>query len=200
MTKYTIDLADKFMIRTVQRDGKAEPFNVVNKDIPDSVKAKVYEIGMRVLLTNVYNGGGKDASDSERLAAMDKKLDAWKRGEFNVTERGESVTSAWREVYLSDCVAAGMTVKAAEAAIKAKVAEMLPKDTKATFANYIEATAIELAKSGDIDRVAAREALEAYYIEESDRREKERAKTEAKVEVPKIDLSKFLKPKAEPAA
>ena len=196
MSKFTIDVPDRFNIRTVTRDGKAVPFHVVNKDIPDVVKAKVYEIGMRVLLTNVYNGGGKEATETERLASLDKKYDAWKRGEFNVTDRGEQVTSAWREVFIADCVAAGLTTKAAELAIKAKVAELLPKDTKATFTNYIEACAIEASKSGDMTRDDAREALESYYITEADRREKERAEAETKVEVPKIDLSKFLKPKS----
>jgi hypothetical protein len=105
---------------------------------------------------------------------FNKKLDAWKRGEFNVTERGESQYTAFREVYIADCIAAGFTTKQAEDALKAKVIERLGKDTKATFANFIEATAIEYAEGGEMNRDEAREALEAYYAKESDRRAKER--------------------------
>ena len=195
MTKLSITVPDRINLRTVHRDGKPVPFVVQPGDIPAAVNAKIYEVGMRVLLTNVYNGGGKAATDAERLAALDKKHDSWLRGEFNVVERGESQYTAWREVFLADCIAAGMTSKQAETAIRDKVTERLGKDAKATFANFLEATAIEYAEAGDMTRDEARMALDGYYTAEADRREKERAKAEAKIDVPKIDLAKFRKAK-----
>lgn len=158
------------------------------------VAAKLLEVGAKTILTNVWNGGGANATDPERLAALQKKLDAWSRGEFNVVERGESQYTAMREVFVADMVAAGHTTRAADEAIKAKVAERLGKDTKATFANFIEASAIEYAEADDgMTRDEAREALLSYYASEADRREKERAKAGTKVELPKIDLAKFKK-------
>lgn len=188
MTTYTIELPDSIFIRT--HDGKA--LNVKPGELT-AVLGKVAEVGMKTILTNVWNGGGKDATDAERLAAFLKKVDSWKRGEFNVVERGDSQYTAFREVFVADCVAAGLTTKSAEEAIKAKVAEKLGKDTKATFANFIEASAIEHADGGDMTRDEAREALEAYYAAESDRRAKEREKAGSKVKLPTIDLSAYKK-------
>jgi hypothetical protein len=188
MPKFTIDLPESTFIRNI--DGKA--FNLVWGDVA-TVLAQIAVTGAKVLLTNVYNGGGKTATDAERFAALQKKIDSWKRGEFNVVERGESQYSSFREVYMTDCIVAGMTSKAAEAALKAKVEEVMGKDTKATFANYIEATAIETAKAGDMTRDEAREALEAYYVAESDRRAKDAAKAELKIKPPVIDLAAFRK-------
>lgn len=187
----SLTLPSRIMLRNVA----GEPL-YVSFDLPDAVLSKVLEIGARTILTNVWNGGGKDATEAERLAAVQKKLDAWKKGEFNVVERGESQYSAFREVFIADCVAAGLTIKTAEETIKAKVAERLGKDAKATFANFIEASAIEYMEASkgtddEMTRDEARERLEAYYSREADRRAKERA--EVKVDLPKIDLAAFKK-------
>lgn len=184
---FKIELPESVFIRNF--DGKA--LNCPLGELKPEVLAHVLIVGAKTILTNVWNGGGKDATDGERLAAFNKKLDAWKRGEFNVTERGESQYTAFREVYIADCIAAGFTTKQAEDALKAKVLERLGKDTKATFANFIEASAIEYADAGEMTRDEAREALESYYAKESDRRAKERA--EVTVAMPKIDLAAFKK-------
>jgi hypothetical protein len=190
MTKLTIELPAKFNLRTYN----GEPVYVDTEKHLAPVIGKLVEIGARTILTNVWNGGGKDATETERFAALMKKLDAWAKGEFNVTERGESAYSAYREVFMADCIAAGLTTKQAEDGIKAKVAERLGKDTKATFANFIEASAIEYAEGGDgMTRDEARDKLEAYYAAESDRRAKEREKVQGKVKLPTIDLAAFKK-------
>jgi len=188
-----LGVAETF-IRTVTRKGQQERFAVVWADVPDEVIVKVLEAGAKVILTNAWNGGGKDASDDDRLAAIDKKLDAWKRGEFNVVERGESFFTAWKEVYLSDCIAAGMTTKAAEANVKDKVTERLGKDAKATFDNFLTATALEYVEAGEADsKEEARAALESYYGGEAQKRAEAAAKMSAKVKAPKIDLAAFKK-------
>lgn len=61
------------------------------------VMGAILEAGAKVILNNTANGGGKDTSEAERLAKMAKKLDAWYRGEFNVTERGESEVTLLRD-------------------------------------------------------------------------------------------------------
>lgn len=188
MSKHTIELPASIFLRT--HAGKA--INVTEDQLAP-VLAKLVEVGAKTILTNVWNGGGKDATDSERLAALDKKLAAWSRGEFNVTERGESQYSAFREVWLADMIAAGNSTKASEDFLRAKVAERLGKDTKATFANFIEASAIEIAEGKEMTRDEARNALESYYASESDRRSKEREKAGSKVTLPTIDLAAFKK-------
>lgn len=187
--KMTLELPARINLRTV--NGEPLYVDIAKQVMP--VAAKALEIGVRTILTNVWNGGGRDATDAERLAAVMKKLDAWSRGEFNVTERGESQYTAFREVFIADCIAAGMTTKAAEDALRAKVAERLGKDAKATFANFIEASAIEYAADGDMTRDEARERLERYYASEADRRAKEREKAGKAVKLPTIDLSAFKK-------
>jgi hypothetical protein len=63
---------------------------------PNVIKA-ILETGARTILNNTYNGGGAKATDTEKQAKFDKKLAAWERGEFNVTERGESEATLLRE-------------------------------------------------------------------------------------------------------
>ena len=194
MTKFSFETADRFNLRTYN----GEPLYIDADKHLLPIAGKLLEVGMRTILTNVWNGGGKDATDAERYAAVMKKLDAWAKGEFNVTERGESAFTAYREVFIADCVAAGLTTAAAEKAIKEKVAERLGKDAKATFQNFIEATAIEYAEADEtLTRDEARESLERYYASEADRRAKEREKAGSKVKLPTIDLAAFKK---QPAA
>lgn len=188
MAKLSIEVPERINLRT--HNGEAI---YVTLEHIRPVAAKALEVGVRTVLTNVWNGGGKDATDAERFAALMKKLDAWKRGEFNVTERGESAYSAYREVWMADMVTAGNTQKASEEYLKAKVAERLGKDTKATFANFIEASAIEVAEAGEMSRDEARLALEAYYAKESERRSAEREEAGSKVKLPVIDLAAFKK-------
>jgi hypothetical protein len=195
MTNVSFQLATgSIFIRTVVVDGKTQAFNVDIADLPETVLASIFQTGMKVLLTNVYNGGGKDATDSERVAALQKKVDSWKRGEFNVVERGESFFTAWREVYLADCIAAGMTSKAADANLKEKVTARFGKDMKATFSAYLDAMALDYVEAGAApDTASARQALEGYYMAETQKREEAAAKASAKIVAPTIDLKAFMK-------
>lgn len=186
--KFTIEMPESIFLRN--HEGKA--INVTAGQF-GPVLAKAAEVGMKTVLTNVWNGAGAKATGGERLAALEKKLAAWSKGEFNIVERGESQYTAMKEVYIADCIAAGFTTKQAEDALKAKVTERLGKDSKATFANFIEASAIEYAEGGEMTRDEARTSLEAYYAAEADRREKEREASKGKVEMPKVDLAAFKK-------
>lgn len=148
----------------------------------------------RIPLMNAYNSGGKDAKSHEKLAQLEKRIKAWESGDWAITERGEGIYTAYRnEVYFPMALEQGMTLANAESVIRAKVKEYFPPDTKATFANFIEATAIERADEFDGDRGAAREAIEAFYDSELTRRRDVIAKSASKVTMPTIDLGAFKK-------
>lgn len=192
MAKFTIELPDRITVRTV---GGSPVYWEVAK-MPESVMADIARVGGLTVLTNAFNGGGSKATDAERLAAMQKKLDAWERGEFRVVERGETAFTGMREAWLDEFRAAtGASLKQAESFLADKVHATLGKDSKATFSNYLDVTAAELVKAGEFDNAAdAREALEAHYAKLADDAAKARAKAGAKIEAPKIDLSAFKKP------
>lgn len=189
MPTFNIELTDRIFLRN--HNGKAvyaEPAKF------EAVLSKVCEVGIKTILTNVWNGGGANATDAEREAALNKKLDAWARGEFTVVERGESSYTPMRDAFIADCMAVGMTQAAAEAAIKEAVTERLGKDAKATFANYLQATALALVEAGEFDDAdTARETLEAAYADKAQKRAEAAAKVAAKVKVPTLDLSAFKK-------
>lgn len=161
------------------------------------IGAKLVEVGGRTVLTNAYNGGGSKATDAEKVAARQKKLDAWARGEFNVVERGETAFTGMREAFLDEFrEATGASQKQAEAFIADAVHNALGKDAKATFSNYLDVRAAELVKAGEFESAGdAREALESHYAKLADDAAKARAKTAAKLEAPKLDLSAFKKAK-----
>lgn len=191
MLKRSIELTPRIMLRTVA--GNAIYLDV--DKLPDPIIAKVFEAGAKVILTNAFNGGGKDATEAERLAAMQKKMDAWSRGEFAVVERGESAFTGMREAWLDEFrEATGATIKQADAFLADKVHSALGKDAKATFSNYLDVTAKELVKAGQFESDAdAREALEAHYAKLANDAAERRAKAKAKLEAPKLDLSAFKK-------
>lgn len=187
----SLNIANRIFLRTV--DGK--PVNFEASACPDSIFEKLIEVGAKTILTNVYNGGGKEATASEKLAQLQKKLDAWKRGEFNVVERGESQFTAMREAWMDEIRAAtAMTIKQADEYLRGKVRAKFGDDHKATFSAFLDATAAEYVAAGQFESDAdAREALESHYAKLADDAAKEREKASAKIEVPTLDLSAFKK-------
>lgn len=191
MAKFVIEMPDRITVRTV--NGAPVYWEVAK--MPESVMADIARVGGLTVLTNAFNGGGANATEAERLAAMQKKLDAWERGEFRVVERGESAFTGMREAWLDEFRAAtGASLKQAETFLRDKVTAALGKDAKATFSNYLDVTAAELVKANEFESAAdAREALEAHYAKLADDAAKARAKAGAKIEAPKLDLSAFKK-------
>jgi len=92
--------------------------------------SEVIPTALVTVLKNAANGGGKADNEADKSAKVLKKMDAWAKGDANVRDRGESQYAAMRDVYLSDCIAVGMTAKAAESAVKAKVAEYMGEADK----------------------------------------------------------------------
>jgi hypothetical protein len=194
MFKVAIELPESVFIRNVGGKAVACPL----KDIPANVIADLVVGGVKIISTNAFNSGGKDTPEATRLAQMQKRWDAWLRGEYVMVERGETQHTGMKEIFIADCVAAGMTTGEADKLIKAKVAERLPAESKATFANFLDATALEYVEAGEFETASeAREALEAHYAAKVEEQAKARAKASAKVVMPTIDLSAFKKaPKA----
>lgn len=193
MTKFVIELPAKIALFTGDNHKVAE---LDTSKFTESFVAEAFEKAIRIAAMNTYNGGGKDSPAHEKQARLDKRIASWYKGEWAIAERGEGIFTAYRdEVFLPECLEQGMTFKQAEQLIRDKVKEHFPPETKATFANYIEATAIEHAPDFDGDRVAAREAVESYYEEQLATRRAARDKAAAKVKAPTIDLSKFKKAK-----
>lgn len=186
-----VELPESVFFRTV--NGKA-----VNLDltaIPASVIAALVVGGVKIISTNTFNSGGKDNPEADRLAQVLKRWDAWKRGEYVMVERGETQFTAMKEAFIAYMIGEHqMTTSAVDKLIKAKVEERLPKDSKATFSNFLDATALEYVEAGQFDDAAsAREALEAHWTAKADEAAKARAKASDKIVVPMLDLSAFKK-------
>lgn len=193
MSKFTITLPAKIALFTGDNHKVAE---IETDKLTDAFVSEAFAKALRVVAMNTYNGGGAKAPATEKQAKLDKRIAAWYRGEWAIAERGESHFTAWRdEVFVPMMLEQGASLADAERLVKAKVKEHFPPETKATFANFIEATAIEQADEFGGDRAAAREAIEAYYEAELATRRAARDKAAAKVVMPKLDLSKFRKAK-----
>jgi hypothetical protein len=65
---------------------------------------------------------------------------------------------------------------------------------KATFSAYLDAMALDYVEAGAApDTASARQALEGYYMAETQKREEAAAKASAKIVAPTIDLKAFMK-------
>lgn len=156
--------------------------------------------GFEGALNNISRGKdekGKPNTDAAFAAMREKRMKPWLDGadSWGSTERGESQYTAMREVWVDDFRArTKATDKEATAFIRAKVEQRLGKDTKATFGAFLDATALDLvdakqAKTAD----EARSMLESHLSGLIEKRDAERAKVEAKLDVPAFDLSAFKK-------
>lgn len=193
MSKFNIVLADSVALFTGDNHKVAE---IDTTRFTDAFVAEAFIKSLRIAAMNTYNGGGKDASAAEKQARLDKRLASWYKGEWAIVERGEGIMTAYKEeVFYPMALEQGMTLAAADKLIKEKVKEHFPPETKATFANYLNATAIESKGEFDGDQAAALEAIEAFYESELTERRAKQAKSASKIVAPKIDLAKFKKSK-----
>jgi len=206
MQKMNITLPTQIAVALGKDSGKR--VNVETKRLPANVVEAIAVAGIKVILTNVFNGGGKDAKQADREAAVQKKLDAWYRGEFNVVARGDSFMTTLREVYIDDIRAkreeAGSPVSVVEVekSIKATVASVFGEKESATFGRFIDAMARLLAREehgpdATEEQIAeAREAFEGHYAAMAEERAKKAAAAADKIDLTGIALDAFRKPKA----
>lgn len=168
--------------------------------VPANVVEAIFVAGAKVILTNAYNGGGKEAKQADKEAAARKKLDAWYRGEFNVVNRGESGMTALREAYVDDVRAkTGATAKAVEDSIRATVASVFGDKEPATFGRFIDAVGLLIAKQkhgakpSDEQVQTERDGFEAKYQGLADEAAKRRADATAKLDLTNLVLADFVK-------
>lgn len=192
MVKFTIELPETETLFT--GDDRQSVGVIEFKRFTPEFIADAFPRALRVVAMNAYNSGGSKAKPHEKKAQLEKRLNSWYEGNWAIVERGEGIYTALRdEVFIPLCLESGMTLKQAESLIRDKVKEYFPPDTKATFANFIEATAIERKAEFGGDVSAAKAAIEAYYEAQLATRREARAKAESKVAMPKIDLAAFKK-------
>jgi hypothetical protein len=158
--------------------------------VPEAILPAILEVGAKTVLTNAFNGGGKTATDTEKLAAMEKKIAAWYRGEFNVVTRGDSMMTAMREQYVDERRAATNATRAdVEKAIKATVKAVFGADESATFGKFLDAVATLKAKETKGDYGTIREEIEAGLETRTILAQAERAKLAAGLDTSSIDLA-----------
>lgn len=195
MTKLTIDLPTTIKVALGKDSGQY--LAIETKRLPANVVEAIFTAGAKVILTNCFNGEGKDAKFDERKAKATKKLDAWYRGEFNITSHGDSFMKLMREAYIDDVRAkTGGSVSDVEQSIKATVKAHFGEKESATFGRFLDALAIDLSKAADMSVDEARDALEAKYQALADEAAKKRSAVEAKLDVSALALADFLKPTA----
>jgi hypothetical protein len=193
MTSVTIRLADSIMVRTVE--GTGEVIRLDTSKLSAELVAKVFEGGAKVILTNAYNGGGKDKSEAEKIAQLKKRLDSWYAGEYAVVERGESQYTAMREhYYVERLEQAGKTRAEVDKAIKALVASTFGEKEPATFSRFLDAVAAQKYKalSKDeqkaTDAAAIRAAIETGLAERTAEAARKRAEIAAGIDTSDLGL------------
>ncbi len=181
-TKIEVRRSDKQLVATVDL-----------AKLGDNVTRAILESGIKVILLNTYNGKGKDATTDERQAALDKKLAAWYRGEFNVVERGDSFKSMMREAfYAAEAERLGQSVSGVEKAYNKLIDDTLPKDGDKAPAKSVDnlfravATAIAEAKDGDVAETQTK--LEAKYSAAAEALAKQRSEASAGIDLTGIEL------------
>lgn len=183
----SITLPERVLFRNVA--GEAVYCEV--SQLPANVIADLVVGGIKIISTNTWNGSGKDTPEAERMAAVHKRWDSWKRGEYALTERSASQSTLMKECYVEEMLAKHASATAAEIGKKmaATVKETLGKDTNATFDNFLEAVATNLAKGKDEKRTKdeLKAALVAKYEAKAAELEASRAAA-AKVDIDLTDI------------
>lgn len=196
MTRVSLELATSVTVAMGKDSG--DRLVIETKRLPANVLEAIVTAGIKVILTNAYNGGGKDAKQADKLAAATKKLDAWYRGEFNVVARGDSMLTAMREAYIDDIRQksdGALSVSDIEKSIKETVHSVFGEKESATFGKFLDALATLLSRENESEVAAERDALESYYLALADEAAKRRTASAAKIDVKGLALAGFLKTK-----
>lgn len=190
MSKRTVEVSFETVLTF--RPEKRSEFTVDLYQVPESVIAKILEVGARTILTNTYNGGGKDATEAEREAKVDAKVKAWLSGDFNANggERGDSLATEMKDAFIAKQIVNGRTVKQAEATIRDTVTAAFGKDEKASFGRFLEAVATLKAKAtGSSYEGLLTELQDAAMLSvEAARKARAEAEAESPVNVDAADL------------
>lgn len=190
----TIEVNLPSAIHLRNRDGA--PVNLDVEKLPAHVIGRIFEAGAKVILTNAFNGGGKDKPEADRYASMEAKMKAWYNGDFAVVERGDSWMSVLKEQYISEQVSLGAKPSVVEANIKDLVTSTFGEGEKATFSRFLDAVATHLAKDSGEPYEEVRGQIEADLSARAEEAERARADAakKVKVDVKGLALAAFRKP------
>ena len=189
MAKITVTLPDSLHLRNV--DGERIVLDVTK--LSADVIAAQWEAGTKVVATNTFNSGGKDRSDAERRAQLEKKLDAWYAGTFNVVERSSNLETVMLACLVDAQAEANSTTQAkVQTAFRAVVQDVLGDKTKLTWTNFTTAKAKQMRKAGDkrseADIVAAFESTYEPLAQARIEAEAKAARDTAGIDLSVIDI------------
>jgi len=155
--------------------------------------------GMIGALNNVSRGKGEDGSansDDVWHSQRQKRADVWLTGEWaGKGGGGERATTALKEAFVAERMAAGATMAQIDKAIKDAVAQAFGAKEPATFSRFMDALAIVIASrdsapakpsSDAID--STRVKIEAKYRKLADDAAALRAKASAAIDLGGIEL------------
>lgn len=185
--------------------GKSTEVRVADiaKQHPDLIRNAALQ-GFIGALNNISRGKdeqGKALSDDVWATARQKKVDVWMQGDWaGKSGGGDRATTQLKEAYVDERKeATGATTAAVERQIKDTVANVLGKDTSATFANFMSAVALVVARRDNagadenseaferaVDETRAR--FEAKYQKLADDAAARRAKAKAGLDVADLDF------------
>lgn len=182
MRKVTINVPDSLVIRNV--GGKAVRVDFTR--VPESVFSDAFQGGFLVVMNNTFNSGGKDASETERLANLERRINAMYEGHWISKGGGGSSLvpymweALWAEKGIADNPAA--VAKATKDAAEL-VRKTLGEKEKATFGNYIRAISTQVAKARKLDAIAVMDKLMGKYESLAEARKAEAEKAAASLDV-----------------
>lgn len=167
----------------LKSDASGKPVNINWDKLSESVIVDCLVHGAKIVMTNTYNSPGAKGSEAEKLAAMQKRLDAWYAGTYMIGSAGprDSIMGDAKKQFLKKN-------PNGDAVIKAKVAATFGKDEKATFVNYLRAIATDLSKAKGTEFDAEFEALVVKAQEAANAHRKEEAEALANLDISVDDL------------
>lgn len=183
-----------------------ETFEVPTGDTGKSVKVALQDIakahpqvlrfavlnGMIGALNNVSRGKSEDGeanSNDVWHGQREKRAQVWMTGEWaGKGGGGERTTTALKEAFVAERVAAGATVAQIEAGIKAAVRSTFGDKEPATFSRFMDALAATVAKRDKREVAEVRDQIEAKYRKLADDAAAARAKAKDSLDLANFQL------------
>lgn len=188
----TISLPETIFIRATSDGAKVE---LETGKLPSEVVARIFEAGAKVLLTNAFNGGGKEQPEADRFKALKGKMDSWYKGEFSSSGRGDSWMTELKNQFVSEqMLERGVTPAQVEKELKELVRSTFGEKESATFSRFLDAVALHLSKEEDAGEYEdIRAGIEQDLAERTAKAKAEREAAASKVEVKGLMLGAFRK-------
>lgn len=187
MAKVTINLPTAHVVR---RHADGDIILDFSK-LPEAIINQIVTVGAQTILTNTWNGAGKEASDGERRGMVEKKIGAWMRGEWSANggARGDAFSSLMKEAYIEAVVAlTGASPKKVDESMAALVKSTFGEKEANRFPRFLDAKAKAEAKRDGTDEAEVRAALEEKWTAAANALAAERSKVADKLDLTSIDV------------